>query len=187
MPITTKTHLILIGALGLTIGFSGRYIVAKSAENARARGPASTSKPVLKPLKIGKHLALVTTEIGATTEIPEKDDQEVQLVASIQAQQNLESDLTYQWVLPEGVHLIEGQLQDGLTNVQAGQLVQVRLTVTGFSKESQKVISLQAYSTKGNMQMGNSAVIVSRAEDTWESIAPQMREEAIKQLEKPKE
>lgn len=178
MSINFKTKIIATCILGVVLGFSSRYLLAENKQ----RGPASVELPKLMPLKIGKHLAVLTAEIKTPTEIPAKDDQEVQLIGYISVQQNLEGDLHYEWNLPEGVSVVEGQLSDDLHNVVAGQTVKVHLNVTGFSKESQKLITLQASALKGKLQFGNSAVISSRSEDTWESIAPQMKEESVKQL-----
>ncbi|NUN04931.1 MAG: hypothetical protein HUU57_04130 [Bdellovibrio sp.] len=175
-----KRKIILLIGTGLCLGVFGANYFAKSS----SRGPASvvTNKSNLwAPTPLGKHLALFKVEI-ASTNIPESDNDETTLTGRILVNQEFNSELEYAWGLPEDVQVIEGNTSDILVGVQKGQLIELKLTVTGFSKEKQKLISLQASGKKGAEVLGTSAMLASRPEDTWEAVAPNMKKDADEQL-----
>lgn len=172
----------LIIFLGIIFGISG---AAFFSEKSKSRNPASSleGNPLWVPAPIGKHLALLKVEIGKPEHIPESGaNEEITLVGKILVSQKIQSDLSYSWTLPEDVQVIEGQTSDSLSNVQTGQIVEVKLTVAGFNKEKQRLISLQASSKGGTETLGGSAVVASRPEDTWEAVAPEMKKSADEQL-----
>lgn len=174
-----KRQIAALALFGLIFGISGAAYVS----NKSARKPASTTGRIPWPLppKLEKHLSLFRIELKAE-QIPESNDEETDLVGRILVNQELQGDLKYTWSLPEGVHVVEGNISDSLAGARPGQIVEVKLTVTGFSKEKQNLISLQAIGKKGTEVLGNSAVIASRPEDTWEAVAPDMKKSAEEQL-----
>ncbi len=175
-----KRKIVLIVGTGLCLGAFGTNYFAKNS----SRGPASivTNKSNLwTPAPLGKHLALFKVEIASSV-IPESDKDETTLTGRILVNQEFSSDLAYAWDLPEEVQVIEGNVSDTLAGVQKGQIVELKLTVVGFSKEKQKLISLQASGKKGAETLGTSAMLASRPEDTWEAVAPNMKKDAEEQL-----
>lgn len=150
--------------------------------NSEERSPAAATKTSWRPLPIGKHLATFHVELKAENEIPEDGNSEVTLMARILVNQDLQSDFNYSWSLPEGVSVVAGEVSDSLANVKSGQVVELKLTVLGFSKEKQNMISLGVKAKAGNEVLGNSAIIVSRSEDTLEAEAPELRRSAEAQL-----
>ncbi|MBO9667660.1 MAG: hypothetical protein J7501_12705 [Bdellovibrio sp.] len=171
-----RKRTIVLPALALILGFSGMAFY-----KTQARNPASTS-PRWVPQEYGKHLVPVKITLVPPAEIPVSNEEEVTLRGRINVSSSIDSDLAFSWTLPPGVSVVEGVLTDELPNVQAGQTVEVKIVVTGFSKEEQKYISLQASVMKGRLHLGASSVISSRPEDTWESIAPEMQKAAEETL-----
>lgn len=165
---------------GLIFGISGAAYV-KNKEHKRHPASIITKGP-WQPIPIEKHLTLLKVEIGTPENIPESGNDDVTLTGRILVNRELSGDLNYNWDLPEGVHAVEGQVSDALANVKAGQVVELKLTVSGFNKEKQRLISLQAKGESGNLAMGNSAIIASRPEDTWEAVATDMKKSADEQL-----
>lgn len=175
-----KRKIILLIGTGLCLGALGANYFAKKS----SRMPASivtTKSNLWAPAPLGKHLALFKVEI-ASSEIPDSEDDETLLTGRILVNQEFNSDLEYAWDLPEEVQVIEGNTSDTLAGLQKGQIVELKLTVTGFSKEKQKLISLQASGKKGAEILGTSAMLASRPEDTWEAVAPNMKKDAEEQL-----
>lgn len=164
--------------VALIFGITGWAYVSNKDKK---REPASVKSKFWMPVPVGKHLALLKVEV-APTEIPDSGNSDVNLVGRILVNQEMTSDLSYVWAIPEDVQVVEGQLSDSLANVKMGQIVEVRLTVSGFDKEKQRMISLQASGSRGEEKMGSSAVVVSRPEDTWESVAVEMKKAADEQL-----
>lgn len=169
--------LIAVTVVGLLIGISGMAL-----QNEVKRKPSSTTSAKWTPAPLGKHLAPVKVEIQSVEHIPTSGNDEVQLVGRLFINQEIHSDLHFSWTLPEDVHVVEGQLSDSYSNVQAGQIVEVKITVSGFNSEKQRIVSLQAWAQKGETRIGNSAITVSRPQDTWESVAAEMQESADEQL-----
>ncbi|MBV2169818.1 MAG: hypothetical protein KUL82_14025 [Bdellovibrio sp.] len=166
---------------GLIIGISGAAYVKDKAK--AQRHPSSVGdKKIWMPTPLGKHLALLKVEITSPESIPEAGSDEVTLTGRILVNQELQGDLSYSWSLPEDVQVVDGQVSDSFSNVKNGQIVEVKITVSGFNKEKQRLISLQASGKKGAEVLGNSAVVASRPEDTWEAVAPEMRQAAEAQL-----
>ncbi|UXR65572.1 hypothetical protein EZJ49_04820 [Bdellovibrio bacteriovorus] len=164
--------------MSLALGASVYSFSGKSEE----RAPAAAEKSSWRPPPVGKHLATFHVELKSEADIPEDSSDEVTLVARVLVNQDLQSDFSYSWSLPEGVSVVDGEIADSLANVKSGQVVELKLTVVGFSKEKQKMISLGVKAHAGNEVLGNSAVIVSRAEDTLEAGAPELRRSAEAQL-----
>ncbi|UOF00249.1 hypothetical protein [Bdellovibrio reynosensis] len=165
-------------SLGLAVGvFGGNFFLSK---NQSERKPSSVTH--WKPAPMGKHLALLKVEIAQPEIIPEEGSEEVTLLGRILVNQKMDSDLTYSWTLPEGVEVIEGNISDTLSSVHTGQIVEVRLVVSGFNREKQRLISLEANGAQGTRAMGNSAVLASRPEETFEAVAPELKKSAEEQL-----
>ncbi|MGZ3774155.1 MAG: hypothetical protein ACXVCY_17850 [Pseudobdellovibrionaceae bacterium] len=172
-----RTAIIVI-VLSILSGFLGATFFS---DKAKSRKPSSLGTP--RPNPIGKHLALLKVEIANPTGIPDSgSDKEVQLNGRILINQQLQGDLSYSWTLPDGVKIVEGVQNDSLANVHSGQIIELKITVSGFNKEKQQYISLQASGKGGSEIMGGSAVITSRPEDTWEAVAPDMKKAAEEQL-----
>lgn len=177
-----KRKIVVLSILGFGIGMYGAAYYSQSS--AASRLPASILSDRSSswiPTPMGKHLALFQVEL-ASTPIPDNNSEEVEIKGRILVNQEMQGDLSYVWDIPEGVELVEGQLTDAFAQVQKGQIVEVRIVVTGFSKESQKLIGLQATGKKGSETLGGSALLASRPEDTWEAVAPEMKKAAEEQF-----
>lgn len=176
-----KTLTVLL--LGLLFGISGAAYFKDKARSLN-RGPASVGGKKIPwiPTPVGKHLALLKVEIANPEVIPDDGDEEVVIRGRILVNQDHQGDISYSWQLPQDVQLVSGNIKDSLANVEVGQIVDLSITVKGFTKESQKLISLQASATRGELVLGGSAVVASRPEDTWEAVAPDMKKEAEEQL-----
>lgn len=178
---TTLTVLLF----GLLVGISGAAYLkdkSKSERHPAAAGNSMKAKIPWVPNPSGKHLALIKVELSTTHEIPEDNTTETVVRGRILVTQDLQGDLNYSWHVPEDVTVVAGNLKDSLANVKMGQVIDLSLTVIGFSKESQQLISLQASANRGNMVLGGSAILASRPEDTWEAVATEMKKEADAQL-----
>lgn len=156
-------------ALGAGAAWS---LVEKSEPIARDRrvaslGDEAKAKP---PLMMGKHLAVVQVSIQTPEGIADRDDQETKLVGWIRLNQPVENDLKYRWELPPGVHAVSGQTEDAIASLKSGETAKVELSVTGFSKEDLDLISLHGFVEAGEMRLGNSAVVTSRPQDSYEML-----------------
>lgn len=175
-----RTTLIII-LFGVIFGIASTAYVKDKAKAQRQ--PASVKgKQFWMPAPAGKHLSLIKVDIQTEEQIPEYGTDQVTLKGRILVNQEVNGDLLFSWSLPEDVELVEGETTGSVSNLKMGQIIDVNLTVSGFNKEKQRLISLQASGHKGQELLGNAATIVSRPEDTWESVAPEMKKAADEQL-----
>lgn len=169
---------LIIAIAGLLLGITGMAVMQKTS----TRTPASAYKSKWVPQESAKHLAALKVELTSAQEIPDSGDVETTLIGKITLQQNAQSEVSYSWTLPEGVQAVDGDLSDSFPNVTAGQTIEVKLIVSGFTKEKQSLIALQSSVVAAGMQLGGSAILTSRPEDTWEAVAPQMQQAAEEKL-----
>ncbi len=127
---------------------------------------------------MGKQLAVLSVQLAPLNEVPEFDHQEVKLTGYVTANATDGSPIHYHWDLPAGVEVVAGDLSGTLNDLNSGDTVEVDLRVTGFSREVGKHIILGAKVRRGQDELGHSALIASRPEDSMEYIAPQMHEYA---------
>lgn len=167
---TVKTFFLITVVFGVA---SAAYLKDKEKKE---RAPSSLPKKIWLPAPVGKHLALVKIDITPMAPIPNSSEETVTLKGRILVQQSTPDGVSYRWHLPTEVELIQGQSFKEKIKVPTGTVLETEITVRGFSNESQQKISLQAFSKRGREQLGGSALIVSRPDETFEAKAPQMRE-----------
>lgn len=179
---TTLATALLGILIGLGIGAS--KMVPSMNSKFEVRGPSSIMKQSSwRPLPLGKHLALIKTELSQPETIPEEGDDEVTLNGRIHINQSVTGGISYSWILPKEVEIVRGDLTKTIENAQMGEIFEVSITVRGFNKEQQRLIFLKAVGKHGGEMLGNSSTIASRPEDTWEAIAPEMKKAVEEQLE----
>ena len=164
---------------GLTIGALGMHLFESNHSTVwskDARQPASLEKRWAPP-GLGKHLAPIRVH-AESNGIPESENSEVTLRAAVQAFRNLDESIRFQWTLPEGVLLVEGDEQAELPALKEGEFHYIEIVVKGFSKEKFQTITIEAFGERSDF--GGSAVITSRPEDTMESIAIAMKKEVLR-------
>jgi len=185
MPIKqNSSKIILLCCLGLSLGHAGMWALEKYSPLKRQPSSVSMGKSAkFHPMPLGKHLTVISAEIEKLEQIPDTADQEVTLTGIIYVRQQIYGDVGYKWTLPPEVKVVDGQTSDSFADVKAGEAIKVKLSVTGFSKEMQSMISLQAFAHQDGIQIGGSAVTVSRPEETWEAVAPEMKTSAEEQLQ----
>ncbi len=168
--ISKKTFMLAATAfVGIVAGFSGMALVYKKADSKLA----SINQPInWNPPGLGKHLMPVRTQVILPESLPENDSAEVEITGYVTVNQPIDGDLHFDWILPEGVQVIEGQTSDSWQNVLPGQTLATKLYVTGFSKAENRILTLEAYAMVDSKRLGNTATVSSRPEDSMEYIAP---------------
>lgn len=179
-----KTKLILLSPLALGIVGSAMLYMQ---EHRVHRSIASIGNYKTHGLVIGKQAAAMNVEIVGPESYPEGKSAVVELVGYITQHLHADNPLSYEWSLPAGVELVRGPTIDTLANLPLGRPQQVSILVRGFSRESQKLISLKTQITTTNMPLTASAVVVSRPEDTVEAQVMDLQAMARAAAEEAKE
>lgn len=160
---------ILFSSIGFLVGLLAMAALNKTSK--QTEGSLMMASKTFNPgIPQGKHLSVIQVSLQAPEGIPESETDAVTLTGWVRLNQAVQNDLKIRWELPEGVVAIEGSPEESLTNVPVGQTMEIKLTVKGFSKESLKLITLHGFIDAGDSQLGNSAVLTSRPEDSFEML-----------------
>lgn len=177
---------------GLAVGGAMSYFRTQSTS---VRYPASAlPAPNLRVLPYahslqGKNNRLLDITISPVSGLPENDNQEITLQALVTLLQPIAGELEYHWILPEGVELVSGELNDSWTNIQPGQTAQTTISLLNFSKVSiPRTIVLQVSGQGPTARLGGAMTfstydLVKMAEEV-SGIQKKMNAEKINPLDK---
>ncbi len=165
--------LLVLGFFLLIIMATFKNINFASIEES---GEAVQSSTYIEREKIfvGKHLTVVRAEIEReNVNIPKYPDETLLLKGTILINQGV-SGASYKWLLPEGVTVVDGQVEGPLNPYSVGQRQNVEIVVRGFDQTERKIITLLGEVKIHSQDYGGTAVISSRPDDSMEEFAPQM-------------
>lgn len=163
-----KFVIVFAAMFGLGYG-SADYFIFKGSESMN-QSPSLTS--LLFNAKMGKSLSFVNVQLEAP-EIPENPNDLTEISGYITLLKSSNSAIKYQWLLPEGVQVVEGDLEGQLDSVVVEEPVEVVIVVKGYSSYEKKLVTLTAGTLVGDTPVSNVALISSRPEDSQEFIAKQ--------------
>ncbi len=124
-------------------------------------------------MQLSKGLSAVRVEVETLEEIPLNASEEITLRATVIVNQPPPNGvLNYEWHAQEGVQWLEGPVSGQLQDMKAGESRLITATVRGFSKEYSRLVRLDVRFDGIESQIGNSAVVHSRPEDSFEYVAP---------------
>lgn len=154
MSLRKKMGLLFCTLLGLACAY-GLSVQQKSEKLTSHKFNFSEVKRTLA----GKPNAMMEISIEPISGIPDHDEQEITLRASLTLSRPVDSDLSFKWILPEDVSVVAGHLEDGWNHILPGQTVMTEITLTGLSKESAgKAAVLHVESTSHGAKIGYSGV-----------------------------
>jgi hypothetical protein len=133
------------------------------------RSIASVSSYKPARLILGKQAAAMSVEIVGPESYAENAAEITELVGYLTQNTPGDTWMNYEWTLPEGVELVQGQITGSFESLPLGKPTPVTILVKGFSRQNQKLIALSTQLEKAGSQLKASAVIVSRPEDTTEA------------------
>tara|TARA_B110001454_G_scaffold218991_1_gene249054 strand:- start:95828 stop:96451 length:624 start_codon:yes stop_codon:yes gene_type:complete len=147
---------------------SADYLMQSSASGKQS--PTLTS--LLFNAKMGKSLSFVNVQLEAP-DIADNPNDETEITGYITLLKSSNNVVTYQWLLPEGVSIVDGDIEGQLEGVYAEEPVEVSIIVKGYSNNEKKLVTLTAGTVIGDTPVSNVALISSRPEDSQEFIAKQ--------------
>ncbi len=171
-----KKNFFSILVLGFVVGGLFAGLLIKKRALTLQRTPASLENKV-----VGKHHSAFDIKLQSSTGLPPRDNQDFSLAASVFALQAIQgNEVHYKWVLPDGVSLVSGQIEDSIPTENMPFLgtgkapFSAEIVVQGFSSESEpKVITFQIYSSvstaEGDVRIGSVAVFSNRTEAVQQS------------------
>lgn len=155
--------LILISFIGIMVG---GFISLLLQPNEPKRKIASGLG--VKPLVQGKMHRTMDVLVEPVGGIPDREDQDLTLRASIQLLQPVQGDLVYKWHLPEGVSLVSGQLEDTLQKLEVNQVATLEITVQGVARLGEiRHITLHAFAEESGGRIGGAGLFTNMPEQTF--------------------
>jgi hypothetical protein len=164
MSIVQKTLLMVVS---ITLFFTFIFLIESvdEPEVKTNRDLASQFHPLRLTGKPDQVMGISVEPVGG---IPENNEQELTLRATVTLHRPVDQDLEYKWMLPAGVEVVSGHLADGWNGLQVGQTVTTEITVTGLSLESGAVVALFHVETLQNGQkIGSSGVFTPAPENVF--------------------
>lgn len=159
-------------------GFILGYLGMMQFQNSKNFGQTSfASKQKSAPLVFAKQHMLTSVKVQTPEKMPDSDLEEVTLIGYVSLHQNIDRPLYWEWVLPKDVKVVKGDIKDYEVSPVSGKTYVTEITVTGFSKEEKKTIALQGYVETDSNRKGNSFIVSSDPESSYEYIAPEIREQ----------
>lgn len=148
-----------VSAIGLTIGILGS-IFYQNIPNRRLASEHPAPKIKIKPWAeslSGKTHQAIQVQIAAVGGVPDHDNQDLRLKATVTLNRALDQELKWQWSLPPGADVVSGELEDAWPNLQPGQTASTEITITGVSKESvAKTVTLHVSGMSHGVQYASS-------------------------------
>ena len=172
MPrLLNKKYLFGGSFLGLVIGLS--FFARPPATTRHEVGDRALASQKAQPLGLAPSKAhtLINVALRSLAGMAESDGEEVTLVGTVRAAQNLERPLQFEWELPAGVEVVQGELHGTWMNVEPGLPYETQIVVRGFSREDYKLIVLHGYVGEEAERIGHSAVVTSRPQDSYDMLA----------------
>lgn len=164
---------ISIVAFGFVAGYVGMHYLSQRTQ-LQSASYASKAK---NPIHMGKQHLLTSVKIQTPENMPQVDTEEVTLIGYVTLHQPTDRPLYWEWILPNGVTVVKGDAKDYEANPVPGKTYLTEITVTGFSKEEKKTLTLQGYIETDSARSGNSYVVSSDPESSFEYIAPELKSE----------
>lgn len=145
---------------------------------ASSRDVASISpsnKEHFAKAKRAKFGTLLKVELDQPGLLPEDEEQEVILVGHLQTGLDSTQTISYEWLLPQGVIVVDGASQGQINDTRPGEALAVRLVVKGFTRHLYDHVVLKASIHLGQTLISNVATIASNPEESLEYLAPEMK------------
>ncbi len=161
-----KFSLVFAGMFG--IGYvSADYLVFPAKEHQSV-----SMSSVLLNAKMGKSLSFVNVQVEPV-EIPDGPNEVAEVSGYVTLLKSSNNTIKYQWTLPEGVAIVEGEKEGVLQVVKSEEPVEIKIKVSGYTRAEKKLLTLSASTMIGENSFGNVAILSSRPEDSKDFIAKQ--------------
>jgi hypothetical protein len=166
-------YILTFGSL-FFVGFGGSWIVSEYESEVSGNRMIASAK-LNSTAEIEKHLMPLVLTVQGPEKYPKNPRTKVTLRGTIRTPFPEFNVINYKWILPDEVEVVKGQVIGDIQRPNANQVYDIEIIVNGFDSTERKEISLIATTTdSAGTQLGNSAVITSRPEDSMENIASEM-------------
>lgn len=171
MPRSLIAKIPAIMLIGLAVG----GVVAASVQGLREPASGSADFASLSPqhpfrVFAGKSQAFLLVNVSPVGEIPAEDHEVAELRVSVRAQKDFPAPLQVSWDLPSEVEIVEGRASTEHPAPKAGEVIELSVKLKGFSREARRLVGVQALVNVEGAEMGNSAVITSLPEESFEML-----------------
>lgn len=150
----------------MALGAFGMWVFQEPRSDSGSISMASRA-----PQFAGKPHAAFYVSLHAPNGIAISPDDEVLLTGAIRPAQDFEGPIRFHWELPQGTHIVQGQASGEWIERNEHGVYEVSLVLKGFSQEEFKLVALHGFVDDVSGRLGNSAVITSRPDDSYDMLA----------------
>lgn len=163
MPVSNLLKSVFIMIAGGLAGFSiMKYSQQPLTQN---RQMASVVVGKMGQDQMARQFFELNTDLSQISK-SESDVSEIKI--TITALKSVSEGLQYKWILPPGVNLVQGTMQEQLPALEAGDTKVLSIKVNGFSKELRKYLSLEVSGNANQFPVKQEVLVSSRIEDSLE-------------------
>jgi len=135
----------------------------------------SQNNKILKPLPpqsvfTSKGMSTRLLKVVLEHEKVETDSETAVVTALVSMPFDFNSNLNFKWKLGEGVKIVEGTQLGEIQGIRAGQVVEIKIKVNGFSLMQNHHIAFEVNGSLNGRNIHGQALIASDAENTFENI-----------------
>lgn len=157
------------------VGFGSSWVVSNLSNSAEQPDRVIASAKNSSTINMEKHLMPLVITVKGPEVFPNDPEAVVKLKATVRTPFPEFALINYKWILPDDVEVVKGYVSSDILNPVANQPYEFEISVKGFNSLDRKDISVIATTRDANgTELGNSAVITSRPQDSMENIAPEM-------------
>lgn len=156
-------HIVLASFFGLAVAF-----VAVTFSRVEPQSPFAKNS-VFKPEQKrsaawlpGKPNSPIRIHLYSPRGLALRGHEATQVQALVQLTQSIDQPLDFEWQLPEGVEVVQGDMRGTLNDLRRGQIYRVAVVVTGLGvKELPRNISLTVSTRINNQKIAATGVFAS--------------------------
>ena len=157
------------------VGFGSSWLISNFDMNGDQSNRSIANVVENSTINMEKHLMPLVITVSGPETFPKDPEAVVTLKATVRTPFPEFALINYTWILPDDVEVVKGYVSSDILNPIANQPYKIEISVKGFNALDRKDISLIAKTRDASgTELGNSAVITSRPEDSMEHIAPEM-------------
>jgi hypothetical protein len=104
-----------------------------------------------------------TVTITAVNGVPDHDEQELTLRADVVLNANIQSDVEWNWNLPEGASIVSGEKSDTWAGLKTGGRAHAEISLLNVSKEIMKTVTFTVKASTKNNSFDGIAAFATKA------------------------
>ncbi len=106
---------------------------------------------------------MISTQIEVVGDLPETPEGELHLRATFDLEKDYEGAVTYRWIVPDGMEVVSGQIQESLDSVALGEPQSAEIILTNIDSQAlEQLVHFEVSVLNKGVKIGSSAVFSAK-------------------------